>query len=246
MRGERVIVMMINSLSNAEKFSRQDYIMAYKDQFGDKNTYAIEYALRKSVADGEIIHIGRDQYTVNKARSIYRYKYTEEAVQIASEIMEEYPAVDFRLFELRQLNAFVNHLYAHNTIFVFVESDVIDFVFDYLHNEHPGRVMLKPRPEEYFRYLVSDQVVILKLPSEAPKGIDEVWHSRIEKMLVDISVDKLLSKIVSASEYNAIFTGVYERYYIDENAMFRYANRRGAGKKFRTCMKEYLQSEKEV
>ena len=232
--------MMLDRLSTTEKFSRLDYIIAYKDQYGENNQFAIEYALRKSVADGEIIHIGRDQYSISNARSSYRYNYSEEAIRIASEILEEYPTVDFRIFELSQLNEFVNHLFAHNTIFVSVENDVVDFVFDTLRNEYPGRVMLKPKIEEYYRYLVDNQIVILRLPSETPRGIEETWHSRIEKILVDITIDKLMSKIVSTSEYNAIFTEVYSQYLIDENAMFRYANRKGAGKKFRNCMKEYM------
>ena len=235
--------MLLSRISTAEKFSRQDYILAYKDQFGASNIYTIEYALRKAVSEGEIIHVGRDQYAVSDKRRNYQYKYSEAAVQIASVIREEYPNVDFRVFELTQLNAFVNHLLAHNTIFVSVENDVIDFVFDTLRNEYPGRVMLKPKIEEYYRYLVDDQIVILRLPTETPKGTGEVWHSRIEKILVDIVVDKLLAKIVSPSEYKTIFTEAYERYLIDENTMFRYANRKGAGKKFRECMMEYLHPE---
>ena len=235
--------MLLSRISTAEKFSRQDYILAYKDQFGESNIYTIEYALRKAVSEGEIIHVGRDQYAVSDKRRNYQYKYSEAAVQIASVIREEYPNVDFRVFELTQLNAFVNHLLAHNTIFVSVENDVIDFVFDTLRNEYPGRVMLKPKIDEYYRYLVDDQIVILRLPTETPKGTGEVWHSRIEKILVDSVVDKLLAKIVSPSEYKTIFTEAYERYLIDENTMFRYANRKGAGKKFRKCMMEYLHLE---
>ena len=236
MKKDLIATMLLSRISTAEKFSRQDYIWAYRDQFGESNIYTIEYALRKAVSEGEIIHVGRDQYAVSDKRRNYQYKYSEAAVQIASVIREEYPNVDFRVFELTQLNAFVNHLFAHNTIFLSVENDVIDFVFDTLRNEYPGRVMLKPKIEEYYRYLVDDQIVILRLPTETPKGTGEVWHSRIEKILVDIVVDKLLAKIVSPSEYKTIFTEAYERYLIDENTMFRYANRKGAGKKFR----EYL------
>lgn len=52
-----------------------------------------------------------------------------------------------------------------------------------------------------------------------------------------------MAQIVSPSEYKTIFTEAYERYLIDENTMFRYANRKGAGKKFRECMMEYLHPE---
>ena len=231
--------MLLSRISTAEKFSRQDYILAYKDQFGESNIYTIEYALRKAVSKGEIIHVGRDQYAVSDKRRNYQYKYSEAAVQIASVIREEYPNVDFRVFELTQLNAFVNHLLAHNTIFVSVENDVIDFVFDTLRNEYPGRVMLKPKIEEYYRYLVDDQIVILRLPTETPKGTGEVWHSRIEKILVDIVTDKLMISMIPESEYANIYEDAFGKYVIEYSALKRYANRRGALEKLRNVIKEY-------
>ena len=78
-----------------------------------------------------------------------------------------------------------------------------------------------------------DMIVILKLPTESPKGISVFWDTRIEKMLVDIAVDKLLTKVVYAGEYPTIYRDVFKKYAIDVNAMFRYARRRGAFEKYR-------------
>lgn len=236
---------MLNLLSKGNTFSRREYYDAYKEQFGVKNTYAIDYSLRKALAGGVIVHIGRDQYVTGKTKRTYTYNYSETARSVATMIKEEYPLVDFRIFEMVQLNAFVNHLFAHNTIFVSVEGEVIDFVFDSLRNVYPGRVMLKPRLAEYYRYMVDDQIVVLRLPSESPKGTEEVWHSRLEKILVDLSVDKLLGKLVSQSEYNRIYTEAFERYLIDEKAMFRYAKRKGAGEKYKKSLVEYLNQTEE-
>ena len=156
------------------------------------------------------------------------------------EIKTEYPDVDFRIFELIQLNSFVNHQIAHNTIFISVENDVIDFVFDSLRQKYPGRIMLKPRLEEYYRYLVDNQLVLIRLPSESPKGLNQPWESKLEKILVDISVDKLISRIVSPGEYENIFPEAFSRYHIDLNSMFRYSRRKGAIDKFTAILKEYV------
>lgn len=84
---------------------------------------------------------------------------------------------------MTQLNAFVNHLIAHNTVFVYVENELVDFVFDTLHRTYPGQVMLKPTVDSYYRYLVDNEIVVGRLPSETPKGHDVPWHSRLEKIL---------------------------------------------------------------
>ena len=55
------------------------------------------------------------------------------------------------------------------------------------------------------RFLQDDEIVVGRLPSESPKGIEKTWHSRLEKILVDISVDKLLTQIIPQVEYYNIF-----------------------------------------
>jgi len=231
--------MVFNQLTSMDKFTRKDFYDAYREGHGEKTQDALDYALRREVAAGNIVHVGRNQYAYAKEKRIYKYDYSDVAGQVAVEIQKDYPSVDFQIFELTQLNAFVNHLYAHNTIFVSVENDAIDYVFDSLRDEYPGRIMLKPKADDYFRYLVDNQIVVLRLPSESPKGIDAPWKSRLEKILVDITVDKLLTRIVSVSEYDAIFSQAFDRYLIDTSAMLRYANRKGAGVKFKDRIEEY-------
>ena len=53
----------------------------------------------------EVLH----HQIVNLPKLIYTHTYSEDACCIASEIKTEYPDVDFRIFELTQLNSFVNH-----------------------------------------------------------------------------------------------------------------------------------------
>ena len=237
--------MFSDKLIFKEKFTRKDFYYAYRERFGEKTLDALDYALRKELAAGSIVHVGRNQYTFAKGKRLYTYEYSDVAGQIAAEIQKKYPYVDFRIFELAQLNAFVNHLFAHNTIFVSVEKDVLDYVFDSLRDEYPGRIMLKPKADEYYRYLVDNQIVVLRLPSESPKGIDAPWKSRLEKILVDITVDKLLTKIVSESEYDSIFTYAFDHYLLDTGKMLRYANRKGASAKFKDRIKGFTGMELE-
>ena len=80
--------------------------------------------------------------------------------------------------------------------------------------------------------MTDDIIVIEKLPSESPKGINAFWDTRLEKMLVDIVVDKILSKVVYKGEYQVIFHDAVEKYAIDKNVIVRYLRRRGAYEKF--------------
>lgn len=76
-------------------------------------------------------------------------------------------------------------------------------------------------------------IVIMKLTTEAPKGQGRSWHTRLEKLLVDIMSEPILLASISEAEYPGIYMDAFERYYIDEKCMFRYANRRKSSKKIK-------------
>ena len=71
----------------------------------------------------------------------------------------------------------------------------------------------------------TDEHGYTKLPSESPKGFDEPWEIRLEKIVVDVFTDKLVSRIVPDGEKGAIISGAFDSYLLDEKTMIRYARR---------------------
>ena len=195
--------------------------------------------LQKKLNQGTVVRTGWNQYSANPDKKLYGYIYSTEVNDIVSVIENNYYDLSFRIFELRQINQFVNHLIAHNVIFVSVENEMVDFVFDTLNRIFPGRVMLKPSLDMYYRYQQDNQIVVLRLPSEAPKGFEHSWETRLEKMLVDVMVDKLIGGIVPDGEKKNIVDGAYNNYIVDEATMVRYAKRKGAENKLREALSEY-------
>lgn len=225
-------------LREMETFSRNEYsqVMSEKHALTESQS---KYELQKALDSGEIIRKGWNQYTITKNRKVYQHSYSGEAEDIADLIEANYYDVNFQVFEMTQLNQFMNHLVAHNTIFVAVEHELVEFVFDTLNKKYPGRVMLKPSLKMYFRYLQDDEIVVTRLPSETPKGIGKPWQARIEKILVDVLTDKLIGGIVPDGEKAAIVEGAYHDFIIDERTMMRYAKRKGAVGKMVDALNEY-------
>lgn len=224
-------------LYEKEVFSRQEYGQEMASEYKLNESQA-RYDFQKRLKDGGIIRIGRNRYSPAEGKSQYSYEYSEKAKQIYRIIHDNFVDLDFRIFELIQLNQFMNHLFAHNTIFVSVEKEQMDSVFDTLLKQYPGRVMFKPDVEMYYRYLQDDQIVVIRLPSESPKGIREAWHSRLEKILTDILTDKLISRIVPENEKPEIVKVAYQEYAVDENTMLRYARRKGSAEKLLEALRE--------
>ena len=195
------------------------------------------------VKNGQIIRVGRNVYSLpDNKRMAYEYKYSELAEEVAQEIAQQYPYVNFSIFEFVQLNDFVNHLIAHNVIFLSVEADIMDFVFETLRDKYPGKVLINPTVEIYHQYWSDNMIVLGKLTTEAPKGQKASWHTRLEKMLVDIMAEPLLLASISRAEYPHIYEDAFDRYIVDENGLFRYASRRKVTKK----IKELIRKETDI
>ena len=71
------------------------------------------------IKSSKIEHVGRNKYrrimeTVNRAQ--YENRYSERALQIIAIMQNEFPLVEYRIWELSWLNEFVNHQLGCNYI----------------------------------------------------------------------------------------------------------------------------------
>jgi len=133
----------LTALAGMKSFSFGDFFMTNQDSGCPLGEEAMRKRLRGLVKSGEVVRVGRNAYCVSGNKmSSYRHEYSEEANTVAQALREAFPAVEFTIFELVQLNEFVNHQLAHNVLFLSVEDDIIDFVFDLLKEQFPGKVLL--------------------------------------------------------------------------------------------------------
>ena len=230
---------ILDSLRSHSLFGRNDIweIMNSGTRQYSKNTaYAL---LQQYLKAGSVSRVGRNKYTVTAEKTAsYEHQYSEQAEDVARSVLRDYPYLDFTVFELVQLNRFVNHQIGHNVIFLSVESDLGDYVFDRLKTEHPGHVLNHPSVELYDQYWTDDLIIINRLLTEAPKGINQPWHTSLEKLLVDLMAEPLYQEIIHRGEYPSIYEGAFQNYVIDESRMFRYARRRNAADRLRTFIAE--------
>lgn len=223
-------------------------VIIEKQQFRDavrrvNPTYAdgsINWLLSKLRNEKKIVVVGRGKYkrvSSLRHKKMYTYGHSAEYLSVEKSIIKKYPLVEFQMWELIQLNEFVNHQIAKNLLIVEVENMLTDTVFDMLHDEFP-HVLFCPTLDFYYRHKGNeDTIVVLKLISEAPKPI-EAHSCVLEKLLVDLYVKKFTGNLIERSEYKTIFEDSFEKYQIDESKLFRYARRRNIEKDIKTFICE--------
>ena len=86
--------------------------------------------------------------------------------------------------------------------------------------------MYKPDKKDFGLYWTKDGVVVTDMVSEAPMRSKEPYEITLEKMLVDMCADKLISTTFSKSELPEVFKQASSRYTLDQTKMLRYARRR--------------------
>ena len=174
---------------------------------------------------------------VHSARKDYSYELSETAKDIVALIRENYPLVDFQVWELYQMNEFVNHLLAKNTIFIEVENMLDESIFNLLFDRYP-HVLHNPSLDEYYKYAGDETIIVRKLISEAPPPFGQYRQASLEKLLVDLFGRGISGSILSRSEYRAIYEDAFQKYNINQGKMFRYARRRGIEKAIRDFIHE--------
>lgn len=218
---------LVASLKAYREFDSETLFNAFKMAYGEMSLSS--YKLKKyKMIDAEIIaRVGRNAYCVlNQDIKQYDYKYSGIATKVQKAIADDFQTLDYTIFESFQLNEFLNHQIAHNTIFVSVESNLGDFVFANLRCIFPGKVLLNPTLKEFALYANDNSIIVNNLISESPFWRKKEHYTKLEKMLVDISADRIIRSIFSDSEFPSILESAFKRYAIDESQMFRYARRR--------------------
>ena len=106
MASERAIP---DALKGKEYFSKKDFIDAMSETYALTKPQ-IAYDLQKRLDTGSIVQVGWNKYSLPGKKRQYDYVYSELAVEAASMLMKNYMNLDFQIFELIQMNDFMNHL----------------------------------------------------------------------------------------------------------------------------------------
>ena len=101
--------------------------------------------INRLIKSGDITRTDRNTYMLGTTDvKPYSFDYSEPAKAVATMIESNYTDVNFKIFETRQFNEFMNLQIGKNTIILSVESGLENYIFQDLSQAYPGKVLLKP------------------------------------------------------------------------------------------------------
>ena len=162
-------------------------------------------------------------------QSEYRPIYSDRTMQLIDILSQAYPHVSFTVFETTLMNEFLNHLVAQNTVFIQAEKESNIFLFRFLQEQGYHDLLYRPSGKDFSLYWVKDCIVVSDLISEAPILVDEPHSICLEKLLVDMYTDKLISTTYSKAEFPEALHLAQSQYQVNTAKLLRYARRRNRG-----------------
>lgn len=220
---------ILNYAFTHKLFTRKELIanLMSEDQIASPGTLSEQ--LNRLLKSGQLIRVQRGIYKLpDDARKDFSVVCSEEIRQINQQIKKQFPFVGYCLWPASTLIPYMHHIPNVNFLFVDVEREVAESVFNFLKVDSHKRVFLLPSLNDIERYVsANDAIIIRPLISESPLQLVEGINTpTIEKVLVDIVGDVEFS-FLQGSEINYVYTTIFERHNVNKNKLLRYATRRG-------------------
>lgn len=220
---------ILNFAFTHKVFTRKELITNLKgeNQVGSPGTLSEQ--LNRLIKSGQLIRVDRGVYKLpNEARKDFIVVCSENMRQINQQIKTQFPFVDYCLWTASTLMPYMHHIPNLNLLFVDVEREVAESVFNFLNTDSNKRVFLLPSHIDFERYISTNEAIIIRsLISESPLQLVEGINTpTIEKILVDIVGDVEFS-FLQGSELNYVYTTFFESHTVNKNKLLRYAARRG-------------------
>ena len=230
----------VQKLEPNQQYSRQALVSELRQDNPQLRESSFHWAISGMLHSGSIIKTGYNEYQIpdGREKKIYRPLYSEPASALLAQVSEKYPLVSFTVFETVLMNDFLNHLIAQNTVFLQVEKEYSIFVFRYLQDLGYTDLMYKPSKADYSLYWKPDCIVVTDLISEAPVNVLFPHEIYLEKLLVDMYCDKLISTTYSRAEYPDVLQEVMHNWHVEKPKLLRYARRRGKEKEIRRILED--------
>jgi hypothetical protein len=220
---------ILNFAYTHKVFTRKELIANLKSesQIGSPGTFSEQ--LNRLLKSGQLVRIERGLYKLpDDTRKDFSVVCSEEIIQINQQIKNQFPFVDYCLWSTSTLMPYMHHIPNLNLLFVDVEREVAESVFNLLNTDNNKRVFLMPSLTDFERYISTNEAIIIRpLISESPlQLLENINTPTIEKVLVDIVGDVEFS-FLQGSEVNYVYTTIFERHNVNKNKLLRYATRRG-------------------
>ncbi len=231
---------ILHFAASCKSFTRKTLIDFLRNHNREVSANAISVHLQRLSHSKKLIRIERGIYALPvDAKKEFSIICSDDIKQLNEKIRTHFPFADYCIWSSNAIMSYMHHIPNLNFIYVDVEREVAESVFNLLNTDSLQRVFFMPDQTNFDRYISGSKAIIIRpLITEAPlQIIDGINTPAIEKILVDIVGDVEFS-FMQGAEIHSVYTNIFERHKINKNKLLRYATRRGRKKNVEQLLNE--------
>lgn len=225
-------------------YTHKELVAFIKTHYPYVSQGSYHWGINSMMKCGKLARIGYDQYRrADGTEREYAPNYTKSTQTLIKRITRKFPGIAFTVFETELLNEFLDQPVSDSIVYIQVEKAQAEVVFRFLHERYDYHLLFRPSKKDFEVYQRSGCIVITNLISESPLKYGNPHDIRIEKMLVDIYCDKIISCLLDSERLVELYYKADELYTLDKPGLLRYANRRGKKKDIEGMASEIFERE---
>jgi len=181
----------------------------------------VRQTLNKLTKEQKIFDAGRGWYSTIREAFMLDSQPVESIVK---ELKNEFPLLDYSCWSTEQIKSFFHHLQTGFVTFIYSDFDSLPTIYSKLRQSYPD-IYLNPVQEEVYKnFEIKENTLVLRpCISESPV---KNGYATIEKILIDLFLEKDRLVIIDGAEYDRIFINVIGNTRINIARLLRYGKRR--------------------
>ena len=202
-------------------------------------TTTVKWRIYTLIEENILQRIGKGKYKLGKQREFHP-TITSTDKNIFLKLKKEFPFLDISLWSTKWVAQWMLHVPGSFETIIEVEKGSEENVFYFL-SEKRDNVFINPNKDIIEKYAKSNKPVIIikNLITGSPiQKIKDVQIPTIEKIVVDLITDIELYSAFQGRDLEAILESVFEYITINEDKLFRYAERRKKANKVREVIQK--------
>lgn len=208
--------------------SKKEIASFFKENGTSFNDNALNVKIYRLKEAGLIKNMKRGFFTISDKKTC---QFPDNPVirKICRKFVLEYPEIEYCMWNTEWLHDYMLHQPFQSYYIFETEKDIAESVF-YLLKKQKINAYFLPDEKTLNRYAIGEKdiVIVKNLVSRSPiVAKNKVNYPCIEKMMVDVFIDKTLFSYLQGTELVNIYKTVFSLYSINYSKLLNYADRRG-------------------
>lgn len=219
---------------NKESFHVEELHSFYMEYNNSVPKSTVYWRINSLVKLGVIQRIGRGTYKLGSDNT-FQPEINMKLFKINSFMSSNFPCLKNCIWSIEEINLLAQHLINKRIIYIDVERDAVESVFEQLHDRFKN--IFKGRSNDNVvsnEYIFVVRPLVTGSPTQVIRGVNTIT---IEKLLVDLFCDKEFN-FLQGYELTHIFNNAFSKYTINVDKLLRYASR----KEKRIVIKDFLKT----